>query len=454
MTLKLIVCSLSLSFGVICQTNPNQKDLRGPVNILSGGVIDGVVLKEELPIRSKIDYEHVREADYVWSKRVFSRIDQREKINHVLFFPLDFINQDEYSLPKVREEVEQNKFWLRHQERLSLWTVIEKHLLLGDLTAYYVRSEDTPLNEDGYQFKYPLIKSSNDDFFTNSKYRDELSRLITFGKKGTFWTIPNPNNNGNPMAVKKGTNPNFQAWIDSLTIMTPTSAVEPQDANSSLTIWDQLGIVASDPEQRKKLEDAWNEAKNNSILKSPPELRYITSSSICAYNIKEDWFFDKERSILDRRIIAIAPVAKYLYSDSSGQGDPLDRFDAFVFVDVNGEYKVLKQEVDPATKTNTTVLKQIESSDGTIIEKEMFWLYFPELRDVIVNYYTFNDNSDSQWMSFDDLFWKRKFSATIYKVSDKFDREIEDYKYGVDALYEAERIKDDIRTWEIDVWNY
>jgi hypothetical protein len=39
-------------------------------------------------------------------------------------------------------------------------------------------------------------------------------------------------------------------------------------------------------------------------------------------------------------------------------------------------------------------------------------------------------------------------------VSDKFDREIEDYKHGVDALYEAERIKDDIRKWEIDVWNY
>jgi hypothetical protein len=57
-------------------------------------------------------------------------------------------------------------------------------------------------------------------------------------------------------------------------------------------------------------------------------------------------------------------------------------------------------------------------------------------------------------MSFDDLFWKRRFTSTIYKVSDKFDREIEDYKKGVDALYRAEKIKDEIRTWEIDVWNY
>ena len=88
------------------------------------------------------------------------------------------------------------------------------------------------------------------------------------------------------------------------------------------------------------------------------------------------------------------------------------------------------------------------------IQLEMFWLYFPDLRNVMVNYYTYNDRSDAQWMSFDDLFWKRKFNAQIYRTSDKFDREIEDYRFGVDALYEAEKIKGEIRKWEHDVWNY
>jgi len=91
---------------------------------------------------------------------------------------------------------------------------------------------------------------------------------------------------------------------------------------------------------------------------------------------------------------------------------------------------------------------------GLTEEKEMFWLYFPELRNVIVNYYTYNDKSDALWMSFDDLFWKRKFNAQIYRTSDKFDREIEDYRFGVDALREAEKIKGEIRKWEHDVWNY
>jgi len=41
---------------------------RGPVNTLSGGVVDGVVLLEEVPVRSKVEYEYVRASDYVWSK--------------------------------------------------------------------------------------------------------------------------------------------------------------------------------------------------------------------------------------------------------------------------------------------------------------------------------------------------------------------------------------------------
>jgi hypothetical protein len=84
----------------------------------------------------------------------------------------------------------------------------------------------------------------------------------------------------------------------------------------------------------------------------------------------------------------------------------------------------------------------------------MFWLYFPQLRNVIVNYFVYNEQSDAQWMSFDDLFWKRLFSAQIYKATDQFDRDIEDYRYGVDALYEAQKIKETMRTWETDLWHY
>ncbi len=57
-------------------------------------------------------------------------------------------------------------------------------------------------------------------------------------------------------------------------------------------------------------------------------------------------------------------------------------------------------------------------------------------------------------MSFDDLFWKRQFISTIYKESNVFDRQIESYRTGVDALMEAEKIKEEIRLFEHDVWNF
>ena len=57
-------------------------------------------------------------------------------------------------------------------------------------------------------------------------------------------------------------------------------------------------------------------------------------------------------------------------------------------------------------------------------------------------------------MSYDDLFWKRKFTSVIYKESSLFDRKIEEYRFGLDALYESKKIKDDMRNLEHDFWNF
>ena len=78
--------SINLFF---CQDIP----LRGPFNQPSNGVIDGVVIKEELPTRSIVPYQSVRAADYVWSRRLYSRIDAREKMNQILFLPFDSLSE-------------------------------------------------------------------------------------------------------------------------------------------------------------------------------------------------------------------------------------------------------------------------------------------------------------------------------------------------------------------------
>jgi len=401
-----------------CQDTP----LRGPFNQPSNGVIDGVVLKEELPTRLTVPYQSVRAADYVWSKRLYSRIDAREKMNQLLFLPFDSFDgttDGSFYKPTKIQEVDDYS-WNKDQSRWSLWTIIFRHVLLGDLTVYKVASDAYPALEDGYSLKYPIAQKPNlnrSDYFNDQSYRKEINGIISSNGVGEYLRLPMASEPLDTFDVIK-TNQTAQEYIDSMVL---------SDSDYALL----SGL------DKDKFKFWWDAANPSSILRKDPKILYLASNSIFGYNIKEDWFFDKQRSLLDRRIISIAPLARYsvdLTSDLSERGDLL------VY---NKEGKSFKYE-------NGEFIEYTDNYE----EREVFWLYFPELRNVIVNYFVYNEKSDAQWMSFDDLFWKRQFNAQIYKSSDKFDREIEDYKYGVDALYEAERIKDEVRKWEIDVWNY
>ena len=409
----LFLITFLLSVGML-SINAQGVPPRGPYNTLDGGIVDGVVIKDEVPIRSAVPYEHVRLADYVWSKRVFSRIDAREKLNHEIFFPFDDFYWD-YKAPKTPEDID-NPLWNKHQERWSLWTIVLRHIMLGDLTVYRINDPDFQLREDGYQFKYPIQKNSVDDYFINDSYRLKIHKQVSClgaPEKYSFTDIY-----GTDQILTK-TDLSFAPWFDSLALV---PGLEDITVNESV------------------IHGYWDEAKSGEELSMPRPQIFQSSKGITAYNIKEDWFFDKERSMLDKRIIAIAPVAKFVYEDPD---TPEDYERGLMIVSRNGKEGIA-----------ISGAAGFETYNGLSEEKEMFWLYFPELRNVMVNYYTYNNKSDAQWMTFDDLFWKRKFNSLIYRTSDKFDREIEDYRFGVDALREAEKIKGEIRKWEHDVWNY
>ena len=438
--------------GGTINTKKIDEPLKGPFNMLTQGVIDGVVVKEDLPLRLKAEYEHVRLSDYVWSKRVFSRIDAREKINHPIFYPYDYFNQaEEIWQPPINSLEIDKKDWVKHQERYSLWTIILRHIMLGDLTVFQVTNPDFPTIEDGYQLKYPIYSSmqtSEQPFFDDMKYRVKISRMISFGSPGPGWTYTNRFQEQAPYAFDDVLE-TFEAWDKRNTspLIHPTYDTEDKD---------KLKIAyyrAIETFKLKEKEGNFKKGEENSkVLRKDDEVQFISSQSISAYNIKEDWFFDKERSVLDKRIIAIAPVGRYKPAVEDEDDEELqsweestvqiDRFKNFVAINAKGAQ--IAGEDDGA----------IGLYEGPVFEREMFWLYFPELRNVIVNYFVYNEKSDAQWMSFDDLFWKRRFSGMIYKSSDKFDRDLNDYRYGVDALYEAEKIKEDIRKWEHDVWNF
>ena len=418
--LFILIFSISIIGNIYSQT-PKSTLMPGPQNFGSG-IIDGVVMKEAVITKAKVPYQYVREADYVWSKRVYSRIDSREKINHNLFFPHDFISSEYNIMDLMKNQDDPN--WERNAERYSLWTLIRLHVINGDLPVFAPSSDETPEIEDGYSFKYEILSNMEDPFFKDVNYRNKISNLIGFTsapkvEEYYYYDSINEEKSQPQRVVKTG---NFEDYL-------------------SNPDYSQLKLLYS--QNPEKVKSWWDATPEGEEMKGDGSSYWVTSKCIVGYNIKEDWFFDKQRSVLDRRIIAIAPVVKFgvdLDDDGNSTGERGDL--------------LLYPPTDQETLHYYDGRSEILPYEGQVEDRELFWLYFPHLRNHMVQYYVYNDKSDAQWMSFDDLFWKRQLSAQIYKTTDKFDRDIEDYKYGVDALYEAERIKDEIRKWEIDVWNY
>jgi gliding motility associated protien GldN len=132
--------------------------------------------------------------------------------------------------------------------------------------------------------------------------------------------------------------------------------------------------------------------------------------SVVRFRIKEDWIFDKQRSVFEPRIIGIAPLMKPKISAAAGGAD--------------------------------------------IDYTPIFWVYFPEARPILATKEVVNRNNDATGLSYDDVFMKRLFASYIVKVSNEKDERIKDYAQGIDRLYESEKVKKSLLDWELNLWSY
>jgi gliding motility associated protien GldN len=265
----------------------------------SESVIDGAYKKN---IRDSGDdrkiqgYQHVREADVMWSTKITRVINLTEKINQVFYYPTYPIN-----------------------DRKNLVTVLLDAIKEGTITAY------DPQGTRDDEFKVPMTMSTLDVNLGNINVE--------------------------------------QSFLD-------------EESDEYVTIIDSSKF---------------------------------DSRSVKKYRVKEEWYFDKQRSVMDVRIIGLCPMME-LYDD-------------------NNVYK------------------------GA--DRYLFWVYFPEARNVLSKAEVFNHRkNDAARLTYDDIFHKRFFNSYIVKESNKYDRSINEYRQGIDALLEAEAIQEEIFNLEHDLWEY
>ena len=253
---------------------------------------DGIYTKENTANRRPIPYTSLREADVMWSRRVWRQINLKEKINHPLYYPTTPI-----------------------LDRKSLFDVLKD----GALKSGTISCFDT--GDDEFRLEYTKSEVEN--------------KLISIDSSATT-----------------------------------------QDAETG--------------------EDVKAIVRNE-----------ITSENITQYQIKEDWFYDKQRSVLDVRIIGLMAL--------KAKTDP------------NGEY---------------------------LGETPLFWVYFPEIRNELAKQEVYMRHNDAERRTLEDIFWKRMFSSYVVKESNVYDRLIGDYTKGMNALLESERIKTEIFNLEHDLWHF
>ncbi len=294
---------LLLVIATLCVVDINAQD------VLTTEEMNSVFKKEKHHNKRVQQYASLRQADVMWSRKIWREIDMRQKINHPFYYP------------------ENDGVGHTIEDRKSLIDVIYSAILEGSITAYG--------------------NPSMDDEFREVMSQDDIKKIG--GAKEELVTV-----------------------ID----------------------WDAVNAGA-DPE----------EATKDTLTKVP-----FNRNTVKKWRIKEEWFFDKQRSVMDVRILGLAP---------------------------------LQEDRD---EVNNQLL-------GTF--SPLFWVYFPEVREILINAEAFNlVKNNAERRTYDDIFWKRMFGSTIVKEANVMDRKVNEYMIGLDALLEAERIKSEIFNIEHDLWEY
>ncbi len=268
-------------------------------------ILDGAYDRKTTYENRKVQpYPYLRQADAMWSRKIWREIDLREKVNHPFYYP---------AVQPGQEKV---------NDRRSLIDVIMDAVNEGSITAYG--------------------NATYDDEFKIEMTQEEILKIG--GAREEIMEIPD--------------------WS------------------------------SDDPDAMK--DTLYKEEFDHTTVKK--------------WRLKEVWYFDKQRSVMDVRIIGICPLQE---GKDEVTGDPTGNF------------------------------------------QPLFWVLFKEARPILANAEIFNlMKNDAERRTYDDIFWKRMFSSYVIKQSNVMNREIDEYMIGLDAILKSEEIKAELFNIEHDLWEY
>jgi len=96
-------------------------------------------------------------------------------------------------------------------------------------------------------------------------------------------------------------------------------------------------------------------------------------------------------------------------------------------------------EIEVRIKGICPVKIKYDENGNILGYQQLFWLYFPNLRNVLVNYDAFLNVENQPRISFDDVFIKRMFSSFIIIRKDNRDLYVDENKTELDEKLEIER---------------
>lgn len=164
---------------------------------------------------------------------------------------------------------------------------------------------------------------------------------------------------------------------------------------------------------KDEINNYYDDYKSGAKVLDPQYInkKELDASYISGYKIKGFWYFDKRQGELKYRLIALCPVTPEARDAGNDKADVID----------------------------------------------LFWVYFPTVRDILHEAKAFNDKNSAMPITFDHLLNSRRFNGEIYKEENVYgDREIQQYMKdnAQNQLLESERVKEKIRSFESDMWNY